>query len=108
MRNVTRERAGLPQADGDPGEPNAETHPALASLSGFATEEMVEHPAHYGGDTVYEVIKVLFAWGLEKDALLWNVVKYVARASMKGSFLEDLKKARFYLDRRITQLEDES
>jgi hypothetical protein len=67
--------------------------------------EMVNHPRHYGGDTPHEVIKCLFAWGLEKDALLWNAVKYVARAALKGNMLEDLKKARFYLDRRIGELE---
>jgi hypothetical protein len=70
-----------------------------------AAREMVNHPKHYGGDTLHEVIKCLKAWGLEKDALLWNAVKYIARASLKGNLLEDLKKARFYLDRRISELE---
>ena len=93
----------LTSGDEDPG---PDTHPALFSLAG--EPEMVEHPAHYGGDSVYEVIKVLKAWGLESDALLWNVIKYVARAYLKGNLLEDLKKARFYLDRRISQLEDGS
>lgn len=67
--------------------------------------EMVNHPRHYGGDTLHEVIKCLRAWGLEKDALLWNAVKYIARAALKGNMIEDLKKARFYLDRRISDLE---
>jgi len=67
--------------------------------------ELVQHPQHYGGDTVYEVIKVLRAWGLNGDALLWNVVKYIARAGKKGDALTDLKKARFYLDERIKELE---
>jgi Protein of unknwon function (DUF3310) len=67
----------------------------------------VEHPAHYGGaDNPYEVIKVLAAWGLEDRALLWNTVKYIARAGKKDpkKELEDLEKARFYLDREITNL----
>lgn len=67
--------------------------------------EVVNHPAHYGGDTVYEVIKVLEAWGLLGNAYLWNAVKYIARAGKKGDILEDLKKARFYLDREIKRLE---
>jgi hypothetical protein len=67
--------------------------------------EAVEHPAHYGADTTHETIKCLEAWGLESDALLWNAAKYISRASRKGNFLEDLKKARFYLDRRIAALE---
>lgn len=67
--------------------------------------ETVNHPLHYGGDVPHETIKCLEAWGLESDAFLWNAVKYLARAGKKGALLEDLKKARWYLDRRITQLE---
>jgi len=71
-------------------------------------KEMVNHPGHYGGkDNVYEVIKVCEAWDLHADAYLFNVVKYVARAGKKdpAKELEDLKKAAFYLDRRIKLLE---
>lgn len=65
----------------------------------------VDHPQHYGGDTPHEVIKCLEAWGLNRNAYLFNVVKYVARAGRKGDVVEDLKKARFYLDREINNLE---
>ena len=70
-------------------------------------KEAVNHPSHYGGDTVYEVIKVLKAWGLHRNAYLWNAVKYIARAGKKdpSKQLEDLKKARFYLDAEIAELE---
>ena len=70
--------------------------------------DMVNHPNHYGGEeNVYEVIKVCEAWGLDFDAYLFNVVKYVARAGKKdrSKELEDLKKALFYLDRKIKNLE---
>ena len=70
--------------------------------------EMVNGPQHYGGvDNPYEVIKVCEAWGLDKDAYLFNVVKYVARAGKKDpkKELEDLKKAVFYLQRKISNLE---
>lgn len=66
--------------------------------------EMVNHPNHYGGETnPYEVIKVCENWGLDKDDYLFNVVKYVARSGKKDKTkeVEDLKKALFYLDRRI-------
>ncbi len=69
---------------------------------------MVNGPIHYGGaDNPYEVIKVCEAWGLDKDAYLFNVVKYIARAGIKdpAKELEDLKKAQFYLNRRIKNLE---
>jgi len=69
---------------------------------------MVNHPSYYGGeDNPYEVIKVCEEWGLDKDAYIFNVVKYVARAGVKNpdKELEDLKKAAFYLDRKIKNLE---
>ena len=69
--------------------------------------EAVNHPAHYGGgDNPYEVVKVVEAWGLDQDAYLFNTVKYVARAGKKDptKLVEDLEKARFYLDRRIAKL----
>lgn len=69
--------------------------------------DMVEHPEHYGGqDNVYEVIKVCEAWGLDNDAYLFNVVKYVARAGKKNKQkeIEDLQKAAFYLERKINNL----
>jgi hypothetical protein len=67
-------------------------------------KEMVNHPEHYGGDTPYEVIKVLEAWGLDESFCLGNAVKYIARAKKKGAQIEDLEKARWYLDREITNL----
>lgn len=64
----------------------------------------VDHPAHYGGeDDPYEVIKVAEAWGFDGDAYLFNVLKYIRRE--KNDELEDLKKARFYLDRKIRRME---
>jgi hypothetical protein len=73
------------------------------------SKEMINHPNHYGGaENVYEVIKVCEAWDLHTDAYLFNVVKYVARAGKKDPTkeIEDLKKAAFYLDRRIKLLEN--
>ena len=66
--------------------------------------EAVNHPAHYGGaDNPYEAIKVIEAWGL--GFCLGNTVKYISRAGKKGDVLEDLKKARWYLDREIQRRE---
>ncbi|WP_316189862.1 DUF3310 domain-containing protein [Bradyrhizobium sp. SZCCHNS1054] len=66
--------------------------------------DAVDHPAHYGGeDNSYEAIKVVEAWDL--DFYLGNVIKYVSRAGKKGDELEDLKKARWYLDRKIARME---
>ena len=65
-------------------------------------EEKINHPAHYGGDSVYEVIKVIEAWDL--DFHLGNAVKYIARSGKKEKQIEDLKKAVWYLNRSIENL----
>lgn len=66
--------------------------------------EAVNHPSHYGGaDNPYEAIKVIEAWGLGFN--LGNTAKYISRAGKKGAAIEDLKKARWYLDREISNLE---
>ncbi len=65
--------------------------------------QAVDHPAHYGGeDNTYEAIKVIEAWELGFN--LGNVVKYIGRAGKKGSRLDDLKKAQWYLNREINKL----
>lgn len=70
--------------------------------------EHVDHPQHYGGDTTYEVIKVIEAWGLGFH--LGNTVKYISRAGKKdkAKTLEDLKKAAWYLNREIGRMENET
>jgi hypothetical protein len=66
--------------------------------------DSVNHPEHYGGvDNPYEAIKVVEAWALNFN--LGNTLKYISRAGKKGDLLEDLKKARWYLDREIGLLE---
>lgn len=66
--------------------------------------EAVNHPAHYGGaDNPYEAIKVIEAWGCGFH--LGNALKYIARAKRKDATLDDLKKARWYLDRAISNYE---
>ncbi len=72
-------------------------------MSGDSRNETVNHPAHYGGDTPYEAIKVIEAWDL--GFCLGNAVKYISRAGKKGSLVEDLKKARWYIDREIAKHE---
>lgn len=58
----------------------------------------INHPAHYARSAV-EPINAIEAW--ELGFHLGNAVKYLARAGHKGDALEDLKKARWYLDREI-------
>jgi len=64
-------------------------------------KEAVNHPSHYQKDSGYEVIDVINAWNLDFE--LGNVVKYIARAGKKdkNKLLEDLKKASWYLEHKI-------
>jgi hypothetical protein len=76
----------------------------LESLPDADPLQAVNHPPHYGGqDSTYEAIKVIEAWKL--GFCLGNVIKYISRAGKKGSKLEDLKKAQWYLNREIEKLE---
>lgn len=73
----------------------------------IAQKNKVDHPEHYGGkDNPYEAIKVIEAWDLGFN--LGNVVKYVSRAGKKESSkeLEDLQKAKWYLDRQIENIKN--
>jgi hypothetical protein len=67
-------------------------------------DDPVNHPSHYTFGR-FEVIDVLQDW-FPHDPLLWQVVKYVARAQHKNNMLQDLKKAQFYLGKQIAELEE--
>lgn len=66
--------------------------------------EMVNHPDHYQARNGLEVIEVIEAYGLGFN--LGNVTKYVLRAEKKFDALEDLKKAKWYLEREIANREN--
>lgn len=61
------------------------------------------NPDHYKVGGV-ETIDFIEAKGLNYN--LGNVVKYTTRADHKGNRLEDLKKARWYLNREISKLDN--
>ena len=63
------------------------------------------NPAHYKSGEL-EVIDIIEEFGFGHGFRLGNVIKYVLRAGRKGSSLEDLKKARWYLQREIENLEN--
>jgi hypothetical protein len=67
-----------------------------------SSQDNVNHPQHYTKGGI-EVIDAIEAWGL--NFRLANVIKYVARSDHKNNKLEDLKKARWYLDREISKVE---
>ena len=63
-------------------------------------KEMIDHPKHYNMGK-YEPIDVIEDWELGFN--LGNTLKYINRAGHKDKdkVIEDLKKARWYLDREI-------
>ena len=63
------------------------------------TIEMVNHPKHYQSKHGVEVIDIIEEFGLGFH--LGNVIKYVLRAGHKSNELEDLDKAKWYLERVI-------
>lgn len=78
-----------------------------------AVEESVNHPPHYGGDTPYEVIKVLLAWEKMFPRLTWDVltaIKYLPRAGEKDpkKEIEDIEKAIWYLQNKVRNLKNDT
>lgn len=65
----------------------------------------VNHPPHYlGHPSGIECIQVTEHMNFCRG----NAVKYIWRAGSKGSEIEDLRKARWYIDREISRLEAEA
>lgn len=77
----------------------------LAAVEARFRHDNVNHPAHYTGGKI-EVWDFIVDQNL--NFLLGNVVKYVCRAGKKDpqKHLEDLNKARAYLDREIKRISD--
>lgn len=84
----------------------AEAAQRLQTAEASSSKEAVNHPSHYlrGG---MEAIDVIEAFAL--NFRVGNCVKYLLRAGYKNTGpqckLEDLRKARWYLDREIAAIE---
>jgi len=64
-------------------------------------DDPVNHPAHYTSHpSGVEAIDITRHMNFN----LGNAVKYVWRADLKGNSLQDLQKARFYIDDEIKKL----
>ncbi len=75
------------------------------STPDLSSVDVINRPPHYTRSAI-EPIAVIEAWNLGFHA--GNVIKYIARADHKGSKLDDLRKARWYLDRAIEQIADDA
>ena len=66
------------------------------------SKEMVNHPIHY--NMGIEAIDYIESHNMNFN--IGNVIKYITRAKYKGTELQDLKKALWYLQREISNLEE--
>ncbi len=73
-------------------------------------DDMVDHPNHYQSDSGLEVIDVIdaFTENLTGSQAFdtGNIIKYVCRWHEKNG-VEDLKKARWYLDHLIKSVSED-
>ena len=67
-------------------------------------KEMIDHPSHY--NMGIEAIDYIESHNMNFN--IGNVIKYVTRAKHKNNELEDLKKALWYLQREIANLENKN
>lgn len=63
--------------------------------------EMVNHPSHYNQGK-YEVIDVIEDWNL--GFCLGNAIKYIGRCGHKDDPVQELEKAKWYIQREIDRL----
>lgn len=64
--------------------------------------DLVNHPPHYTSHpSGVECITITECMGFN----LGNALKYIWRADLKGDALEDLRKARWYIEREIARRE---
>ena len=66
-------------------------------------KEQVNHPSHY--QQGIEPIELIESWDLNFN--LGNVIKYTLRAPYKENMIQDLEKAKWYLEREIIRLKKE-
>lgn len=77
----------------------------IESESEPMTNDIIAHPSHYTDGRKFEPKDVIRDWGLNFN--LGSAVKYISRAGRKDDILQDLKKARQFLDFEIEAIEKE-
>jgi hypothetical protein len=79
-----------------------------AEVVGGDAVDAVNHPSHYKSGGIEAIEGIEASMGPEAFAgyLKGNIMKYMWRYERKGKPIEDLRKARWYLDRLIGLRED--
>lgn len=88
---------------------NVYTLPSDIRLSFNPENDPVNHPSHYTNGSVECIDAIKSALTPEEfhGYLRGNIIKYLWRCELKNDTAEDLKKARWYLDKLISSIEDE-
>jgi hypothetical protein len=80
----------------------------MKDIGRMLVADMVNHPKHYKSETGMEVIDVIEAFTFDLKGIeatdTGNIIKYICRWNSKNG-LEDLKKARWYLNHLIEHVE---
>lgn len=75
----------------------------------YGDNDPVNHPAHYKSRSGLESIDVIEAFtedisGIEAFCI-GNAIKYILRYRKKGKPVQDLEKAKWYIDKAISSIE---
>ena len=84
--------------------PNEDYMPDInkVQLEKLGKKESVNHPSHYNQGKI-EVIDYIEDLGMGEDFCAGNAIKYISRYKYKQKPLEDLKKAKWYIERLIAK-----
>ncbi len=96
------------QCTREDGHPGDHSHLIAPDYGKKPPSDPVNHPSHYQGTNGIEAIDVIEGFGLSHH--LGDAVAYILRAGKKAetSLLQDLQKARWYLEREITRIESDT
>lgn len=88
---------------------NRYTCPSDIDLIFKPSNDPVNHPSHYTNGSVECIDAIESALGSDEfhGYLRGNIIKYLWRYELKNKRAEDLKKARWYLNKLIASIENE-
>tara|TARA_R100000963_G_C4631599_1_gene96564 strand:+ start:839 stop:1105 length:267 start_codon:yes stop_codon:yes gene_type:complete len=74
----------------------------------YSMSDNVNHPPHYNRGVIetIDIIKNSMSSSEFEGYLQGNVIKYICRYRYKGTSLEDLQKAEWYIKKLIEEVED--
>lgn len=94
-------RRAVDRVHSESDEPPPANHPEPPPSAEVDATDPVNHPKHYTSHPSGVECITVTEW---MSFNLGNAVKYIWRAGMKGYQIEDLQKARWYIDRELKRL----